>query len=48
MLILCDVQEWDAREAAEMLGQSVAATKSLLYRARRALRSRLAARWESN
>lgn len=45
VLILCDVEEWDAREAADLLGRSVAATKSLLYRARRALRARLAERW---
>lgn len=40
-LTLCDVEEWDAREAAEILGRSVEATKSLLYRARRSLRARL-------
>jgi RNA polymerase sigma-70 factor (ECF subfamily) len=45
VLLLCDVEEWDAREAAAHLGRSVAATKSLLYRARRALRDRLAERW---
>lgn len=48
VLILCDVEEWDAREAAAMLGQSLPATKSLLYRARRALRKQLAERWETN
>lgn len=37
VLMLCDVEEWDAREAAEMMDRSVEATKSLLYRARRAL-----------
>ena len=47
-LVLCDVEQWDAPEAAEMLDRSVAATKSLLYRARRALRSRLAERWAVN
>lgn len=41
VLLLCDVEEWDAREAAEALDRSVQATKSLLYRARRALRARL-------
>jgi RNA polymerase sigma-70 factor (ECF subfamily) len=46
VLVLCDVEEWDAREAAEMLGRSLAATKSLLYRARRALRERLTERWD--
>lgn len=47
VLVLCDVEEWDARDAAEMLGRSLAATKSLLYRARRALRDRLAERWDA-
>lgn len=41
VLTLCDVEEWDAHEAAEVLERSLAATKSLLYRARRALRARL-------
>lgn len=45
ILILCDVEEWDAKEAARMIGRSLEATKSLLYRARRALRDRLAERW---
>ena len=45
VLILCDVEEWTAREAAFVLEKSVEATKSLLYRARRALRDRLAERW---
>ena len=45
ILILCDVEEWDAREVARMTDRSLAATKSLLYRARRALRDRLAERW---
>lgn len=40
-LMLCDVEEWDAGEVALMLDKSLAATKSLLYRARRALRTRL-------
>lgn len=46
VLILCDVEQWDAREAGEMLERSTAATKSLLYRARRALRDRLTERWQ--
>src|SRR5437868_166694 len=46
VLILCDVEEWDAREVAEALGRSLESTKSLLYRARRALRERLATRWK--
>lgn len=41
VLTLCDVEEWDAREVAAMLEKSLQATKSLLYRARRALRARL-------
>lgn len=45
VLILCDVEEWDAAEAAVMLDRSTAAAKSLLYRARRALRDRLTERW---
>jgi RNA polymerase sigma-70 factor (ECF subfamily) len=40
-VLLCDVEQWDAREVAVMLDRSVSATKSLLYRARRALRARL-------
>ena len=46
VLILCDVEEWSAREAAEMLGRSAEATKSMLYRARRALRTKLTDRWK--
>ena len=45
VLKLCDIEQWDALEAATMLEKSVQATKSLLYRARRALRSRLAEIW---
>jgi len=41
VLLLCDVQEWDAREAALAMDRTVAATKSLLYRARRELRARM-------
>jgi RNA polymerase sigma-70 factor (ECF subfamily) len=48
VLVLCDVEEWDAREVADMLERSVAATKSLLYRARRALRDRLAEYWKED
>lgn len=44
-LLLCDVEEWDALEVAEMLGKSLQATKSLLYRARRALRNQLSPAW---
>lgn len=45
VLNLCDVEQWDAAEAAVMLDKTVQATKSLLYRARRALRGRLADLW---
>ena len=45
VLTLCDVEEWDAREVAAMLEKTLAATKSLLYRARRALRDRLTELW---
>ena len=48
VLILCDVEEWDAREAAELLERSKAATKSLLYRARQALREQLADLWRDD
>jgi RNA polymerase sigma factor, sigma-70 family len=48
VLILCDVQQWNAREAAEILERSTAATKSLLYRARRALRDRLTETWRED
>jgi len=41
VLLLCDVEEWDAREAALTLNKTVAATKSLLYRARREMRARI-------
>lgn len=44
-LTLCDIEEWDAREAAAVLEKSLVATKSLLYRARRALRARLLELW---
>ncbi len=41
VLLLCDVEEWDAKEVALMMERSLSATKSLLYRARMALRERL-------
>ncbi len=46
VLMLCDVEQWDAKEAAEMLDKSLMATKSLLYRARRSLRTHLTALWD--
>lgn len=41
VLTLCDLEDIPHAEAAEVLGRSVAATKSLLYRARRGLRDTL-------
>ena len=46
VLLLCDVEQWDAQEVALLLEKSLPATKSLLYRARRALRARLTELWE--
>ncbi|MCU0316782.1 MAG: sigma-70 family RNA polymerase sigma factor [Fimbriimonadaceae bacterium] len=40
-LLLCDLEDISAKEAAETLGISVPALKSRLYRGRRALRERL-------
>lgn len=48
VLTLCDLEDVPHREAAQVLGRSVAATKSLLYRARRALRDRLAEQWKED
>jgi RNA polymerase sigma-70 factor (ECF subfamily) len=36
-LVLCDLEGYAAKEAAAIIGRSVAATKSLHYRARRNL-----------
>ena len=47
VLTLCDIEEVPHADAAPVLGRSTAATKSLLYRARRALRDRLAGRDET-
>ena len=41
VLTLCDLEDVPHAEAARALGRSTAATKSLLYRARRALRDSL-------
>ncbi|GAB4457583.1 MAG: hypothetical protein OHK0029_17630 [Armatimonadaceae bacterium] len=46
VLTLCDMEEFTHAEAAAVLGRSVAATKSLLYRARRGLRDRLKEIWQ--
>ena len=48
VLTLCDVEQWDAKEAAFMLEKTLPATKSLLYRARRAVRDRLADIWNDD
>lgn len=48
VLTLCDVEEWDAQEVAVVMEKSLSATKSLLYRARRALRARLTELWDDD
>ncbi|HWP30199.1 MAG TPA: sigma-70 family RNA polymerase sigma factor [Fimbriimonadales bacterium] len=45
-LILCDLEEISAKDAADVLGISVPALKSRLYRGRRALREKLQAALE--
>ena len=45
-LVLCDLEEMGAREAAELLKISVPALKSRLYRGRRALRDKLGTQFE--
>ncbi len=47
-LVLCDLEEMAAREAAEVLKISVPALKSRLYRGRRALRDKLGGTMERN
>jgi len=47
-LTLCDLEDVPHAEVALALGKSVAATKSLLYRARRALRDRLTELWKDD
>jgi RNA polymerase sigma-70 factor, ECF subfamily len=47
-LVLCDLEEMAAREAAEVLQISVPALKSRLYRGRRALRDKLIGTMERN
>jgi RNA polymerase sigma-70 factor (ECF subfamily) len=42
-ITLCDLEGYSAKEAAEIMGRSPEAVKSLNYRARRAVRDRLAA-----
>jgi RNA polymerase sigma-70 factor (ECF subfamily) len=48
VLTLCDLEDVPHTVAAAALGRSVAATKSLLYRARRALRDRIAVSWKED
>lgn len=45
VLLLCDVEEFTAKEVAEMLGRSVPSVKGMLYRARAALRDELSVEW---
>lgn len=47
-LVLCDLEDMAAREAAEILAISVPALKSRLYRGRRALRDKLSGTMERN
>ena len=47
-LVLCDLEDMAAREAAEVLNISVPALKSRLYRGRRALRDKLSGTLERN
>ena len=45
VLLLCDVEEWDAKEVAVVIEKTLVATKSLLYRARKSLKNRLVECW---
>ncbi|MER3473916.1 MAG: RNA polymerase sigma factor SigM [Armatimonadota bacterium] len=45
VLLLCDVEEFTAKEVAQMLGRSVPSVKGLLYRARASLRDALSEEW---
>ncbi|GIV18703.1 MAG: RNA polymerase subunit sigma-24 [Armatimonadota bacterium] len=45
VLLLCDVEEFTAKEVAEILGRSVPSVKGMLYRARAALRDALSEEW---
>jgi len=46
VLLLRDIDEWDTRETARLLGLTTGAVKVRLHRARLALRTLLAARFE--
>ena len=48
VLTLCDLEDVAHADAARVLNKSVAATKSLLYRARRALRDLLTDYWKES
>ncbi|MEJ5253392.1 MAG: RNA polymerase sigma factor [Armatimonadota bacterium] len=45
VLLLCDVEEFTAKEVAQMLERSVPSVKGMLYRARAALRDALSEEW---
>jgi RNA polymerase sigma-70 factor (ECF subfamily) len=45
VLLLCDVEEFTAKEVAQILGRSVPSVKGMLYRARTALRDALSEEW---
>jgi RNA polymerase sigma-70 factor (ECF subfamily) len=48
VITLCDLEDIPHAEAAQVMRRSVAATKSMLYRARRALRDQLANEWSDD
>ena len=48
VLTLCDLEDVPHSEAAQVLQKTTAATKSLLYRARRGLRDKLTELWKPN
>ncbi len=45
VLLLCDVEEFTAREVAQILERTVPSVKGILYRARAALRDALSEEW---
>ncbi len=45
VLLLCDVEEFTAKEVAQMLGRTVPSVKGMLYRARAELRDALSEEW---